>query len=329
MIVEAHAPVRVADCGGWTDTWFAHRGLVCNVAVAPGAEARLSPADERGVTLEVGATGERYTIRPGDHPGRHPLLERAIALVPPDADVVLRVGAAVPPGSGMGTSAAVVVAVLAALHAWRGETLDRAALAAAAHGVETGLGLQSGVQDQQAAAHGGVSVIEVAYPAAHRSAVTVPPAALAALEARLVTVYLGHPHSSSAVHEEVIRSLESCDPEPLLAPLRDAAARAAAALGAGDLGAYGAALLANHAGQVALHAELVGADARSLFALAGTHGAIGWKVNGAGGAGGSATVLLGADEDANARFCAAIDAHPSWRRLPLQLAGTGVTVERR
>ena len=38
--VTATAPVRVCDLGGWTDTWFARRGLVVSIAVRPGATAR-------------------------------------------------------------------------------------------------------------------------------------------------------------------------------------------------------------------------------------------------------------------------------------------------
>ena len=31
----ALAPVRICDLGGWSDTWFARRGSVLNIAVKP------------------------------------------------------------------------------------------------------------------------------------------------------------------------------------------------------------------------------------------------------------------------------------------------------
>ena len=34
MIIQSHAPNRVLDFGGWTDTWFAKSGAVLNVAVS-------------------------------------------------------------------------------------------------------------------------------------------------------------------------------------------------------------------------------------------------------------------------------------------------------
>src|SRR5262249_22563470 len=159
-----------------------------------------------------------------------PLLEAALQqFAPVDASVHARVGAAVPPGCGTGTSAAVVVALLAALACARDEPLDAGAIARDAHAVETSLGLQSGVQDQYASAHGGATLIHVdASPAAtvHRLAVAAP--VVDALDARLVTVYLGVPHTSSAVHEQVIAALDTGaadatdTAERRLAPLRAA-----------------------------------------------------------------------------------------------------------
>jgi D-glycero-alpha-D-manno-heptose-7-phosphate kinase len=313
--IAATAPVRVCDAGGWTDTWFARRGVVCSVAVEPGAQVQLTLDDEPGpVVLDVAA------------PGPHPLLEAAIAQwpVPEGRGARITVGAAVPPGSGLGTSAAVVVALLTALRAAHDEPLDPIVLARDAHGVETGLGLQSGVQDQYAAACGGCNVIRVdAYPTAVVEPIALPDATRAQLDARLVTVYLGRPHESSPVHETVIAHLEG-DPtaEDRLEPLRAAALDAAAALAAGEVERYGAALAANTDAQAALHPALVSTDARALIELARAHDAAGWKVNGAGGDGGTVTIVASADPARRATMLDAIDA-AGWLRLPLQLASRG------
>jgi D-glycero-alpha-D-manno-heptose-7-phosphate kinase len=143
---------------------------------------------------------------------------------------------------------------------------------------------------------------------------------------RLTTVYLGRPHASSKVHDVVIDSLEratAAGRDALLGPLRDAAHAAASALRAGDLDAYGAALVANTDAQRALHPHLVGADAGSLIALAREHGARGWKVNGAGGEGGTVTVVGPATAEAHRRLLAAIDAVAPWHRLPLTFSSHG------
>jgi D-glycero-alpha-D-manno-heptose-7-phosphate kinase len=118
----------------------------------------------------------------------------------------------------------------------------------------------------------------------------VPAAAWRELDRRLLTVFLGE-HRSSAVHDEVIASLT--EDARALDALRRCARDAAVALSNGDLRAYGGALVANTDAQRALHPGLVSDDADAVIAAARAAGALGWKVNGAGGAGGSVTIVCG------------------------------------
>jgi D-glycero-alpha-D-manno-heptose-7-phosphate kinase len=296
-VVTAVAPIRIADLGGWTDTWFAGHGLVCNIAVRPGVEVRIEVRDGRGgVDIEAA----------------NPLLSAAVEEVgtPASCDVRIGVHSVIPPGASTGTSAAVTVALLGALTFLRDDgRFDGAEVAAAAHRVEAErLGRQSGIQDQLASAHGGINRIEMtSYPVAEVTRVATSASTRRDLGARLLLVYLGRAHVSSDVHAQVIAELEGA-PAPevdrRLAPLRAAAEAGCLALEAGDLEAYGAALVANSRAQEALHPSLVGADARRLFTLAAELGASGWKVNGAGGDGGSVTILCragdGTDELAHA-----------------------------
>jgi D-glycero-alpha-D-manno-heptose-7-phosphate kinase len=305
--VRAHAPVRVCDVGGWTDTWFAGHGAVCALAVGPGVtvEARAhGPAGH--VTIDLADLGATAAFDVAALPGRHPLVEQTVARhaaeVPLAHGVALRVAASVPPGSSVGTSAALCVALLGALDGLAGRpprsTPERLDVARRAHEVETaGLGLQSGVQDQLVAAHGGACWIAVdPYPNATVAPVPLPAAVVAELDRRLMTVYLGRPHTSSTVHDQVIAALGAVGhDEPRLARLRVLAADARAALEGGDLASWGAVLDAATAAQAELHADLVGAPARAVLAMARAHGALGAKVNGAGGDGGSVTVLAGDD----------------------------------
>jgi D-glycero-alpha-D-manno-heptose-7-phosphate kinase len=99
------------------------------------------------------------------------------------------------------------------------------------------------------------------------------------------------------VHEDVIRSLRE-GTNHALDLLRQAAALARDALLRGDLEAFGVALAANTDGQRQLHPSLVGEEAGRLVDVASSVGALGWKVNGAGGEGGSIAVLLGDSPDA-------------------------------
>jgi D-glycero-alpha-D-manno-heptose-7-phosphate kinase len=298
--VVATAPLRVCDAGGWTDTWFAGSGSVCTLAVGPGVEVRATTTKTDGlVELSLPAFGEPYAFALGSPPGSHPLVEAAIRRwAPRGTGVQVKATSVVSHGLGAGGSGALVVAIVAALRALAGANPSLADIARGAHEVETvELGWQSGVQDQYASAHGGACLITIdRYPNATVTKLDVPDETWTALDARLITVSLGRPHRSTAVHEWVIERLERGDETAaLLAPLRDAAHAAAEALQGGDLVAYAEALTANTEAQAALHPALVCDDARRVIDLAKAAGALGWKVNGAGGNGGSVSIIGPAD----------------------------------
>lgn len=325
--------MRIADLGGWTDTWFAGSGVVCSLAVQPGASVSISAVAGRGdVLIEAVDFGDRYSL--ADERGRHPLLEAAIdeVGVRSGLDVVVQVGSPIPPGASTGTSAAVTVALVGALMSLRDGEVDRAEVAAVAHRVEAvRLGRETGIQDQLAAVHGGANRIDMdSYPTATVTPLPLAPAVRAELQRRLVLVFLGRTHVSSAVHQEVIASLEGSTPSEVhrrLEPLRQAARDGAAALVAGDLEAYGAALVANTNAQSALHASLVSDDAWRLFDAARARGGCGWKVNGAGGEGGSVTLLCGSEPDARSRVVGALaDIDPAFVALDTTLADDGLRV---
>jgi D-glycero-alpha-D-manno-heptose-7-phosphate kinase len=326
-MIEAAAPVRICDNGGWTDTWFGGPGRVLNVAVLPGVEVTIRRIDGPDpVLLDVENFGDRYAIVPGAaRAARHPLLEAAIDTLPPPADLALeiRVGSVVPAGCGAGTSAAVAVALLGALAAVRSEQLSPRELAYAAHRLEVEtLGLESGIQDQLSAAFGGINYLEIEpYPQATVS--SLPP--WEELGSRLTLVFLGRAHHSSAVHRAVIESAEG-DSSPAFAQLRVAADAARDAVVAHDFDAFGRALIANTDAQYLLHPALVGADAQRVIALAASHGAVGWKVNGAGGDGGSVTIVS-PSRDTKAAFdqgVAELDAR--YRVLPTRVSPVGFRV---
>lgn len=324
------SPVRICDLGGWTDTWFGGPGRVLNIAVEPGVQVTLGPGDGRpgAVRLELASFGESYEIVAGARRvPRHPFVEAAVDTCPPlpGASYTITVASGMPPGAGTGTSAAVVVAVLAALSAANGEEPAADSIARAAHRIESEvLGGQSGIQDQLASARGGIQFLRIDdYPQAVAERLPEWPE----LEPRLTVVFLGRPHRSTAVHEEVIAAAPTAR-EQALGRLREAAAAGRRAVLDRDVDAFGRALLANSDGQRRLHPSLIGTDAGRVADLAMAHGAAGWKVNGAGGEGGSITVLH-RDRQGQAAFRAeVVAANAGYRIIPVRLCPTGVVVER-
>ena len=245
---------------------------------------------------------------------------------PPNCDLSVQVSSAVPAGSSLGTSASIVVALVTALQALEGAQLAPAALARAAHDVETvDLRRQSGVQDQVAAAFGGANLLRVApYPHFEVHPLEVPDDVLEGLSERLVTVYLGA-HDSSDVHLAVIEQLkhDKALGEEVLGALRRAAKTASDALEAGDLASYGGAMVAATQAQALLHPMIVNPVARDLIEVAASHGALGWKVNGAGGPGGSLSLVSADDAD---KLLAALEAVGPVRALPLRFCKRGAEV---
>jgi D-glycero-alpha-D-manno-heptose-7-phosphate kinase len=338
--IRAVAPLRVCDIGGWTDTWFAGHGAVFNIAVTPEVEVQVEVHDAGSVpdavSFHVDSFGEEYAFEPGRGPGRHPLLEAVVEEIglPPDTAVVIRITSQVPPGCSAGTSASTAVALIGALAAVATRPMTPGQVARCAHRMEVErLGLQSGVQDQLCAAWGGISYIEIgSYPdVVSRSAVTLPGETWRALERRLLLVYLGSAHTSSEMHDRVIARLvgEGRD-SPILETLRGCAREAWDATRAGDLAGLGRLMTANTEVQERLHEDLVSAQARRAMEVAAARGAAGWKVNGAGGEGGSLTILCGDDDPERRRGLedALLEADPRFRPIPIRLSPGGLRVER-
>jgi len=233
-----------------------------------------------------------------------------------------------PAGCSTGTSAAVSVALLGALDWLTPGRRTPHEVAALAHRVETEkLGLQCGIQDQICSAYGGVCFIEMfKYPYAAVSQVKVPDSVWWELERRLVLVYLGRAHASSEVHGEVIARLERGGADRgALEPLRRAARGAKEALYAGDFGAFGRHMIDNTEAQAQLHPALVSKMAHDVIDLARSHGAVGGKVNGAGGEGGSLTVLCGPRSERKREFIQAVhELDPLLKVIPIYLSRTGL-----
>jgi D-glycero-alpha-D-manno-heptose-7-phosphate kinase len=167
--------------------------------------------------------------------------------------------------------------------------------AALAHWIESELlEQQTGVQDQIIASLGGIQFIQIDhYPDAKSETVFISPTFQKALETQIRTIYLGLPHHSSAIHEMVIDKMEKDEAfnERYLEALRRCAIEGRKALMVEDLDWFGRILTENTAIQEEMHGELVSDGAKELIREFGDL-CLGWKVNGAGGDGGTVSFLV-------------------------------------
>ena len=336
-IINSVAPIRICDNGGWTDTWFAEHGKVFNIGVYPYAEAqmRVYAAQDRKDRIVVHAEnyGERYVVRSQTLGwDQHPLLEAAIEYmhVPKDAAIEVSIFCEAPSGCSTGTSAAVTVALIGALDRLTPGRLTPHEVAITAQRIETELlKQQCGIQDQLCSAYGGINYIEMfSYPHASVSQLHVSNSVWWELERRLALIFLGKSHSSSKVHEKVIAELEDAGPDcRKLNDLRLTAPKSRDALYAGDFEALGTAMTENTEAQGRLHADLVSADAQQVIEIAKKRGAIGWKVNGAGGDGGSVTLLCGDNSHEKRAMVREIqEANDLFQSIPIYLSRFGLRI---
>ena len=338
VTIHSLAPMRICDLGGWTDTWFAEFGQVLHIGVSPYAQVEMAvyPRQARREQIEIYAQNfdQRFNVRLGLDPMAyrrlpHPLLQATLAClgVPDHLAVEIKLFSTMPGGASTGTSAAVTVALAAALDHLRGGCMSPYQLAALAHKIEIEwLGQQCGIQDQLCSAFGGIQVVDMhRYPHA-----TVTPLALSRevsleLEQRLSLVYLGTTHKSSQVHDIVIAALEDAGPQaPQLKRLRAVVPKGRDALLRGDFVAFGLAMIENHKAQRSLHPALISPVAEKVVEIAQVYDVLGWKVNGAGGDGGSLTLLSGPRRDVQRAMLADITAdNPAVRVIPIKLTSTG------
>ena len=334
-VINAVAPTRICDVGGWTDTHFAKFGTVFNVAIYPYVEVQihtqpLAESNDR-VVVSVENYGTSYAIDPDRIVyDRHPLIEAAIKTmeIPKDTSLRINIFSYAPPGASMGTSAAVSVALIGGLNALADRKLTPHETASLAHALETKeLKLECGVQDQLASAYGGISLIDIReFPHACRSMVEIPDDIWWELEHRLVLTYIGKPHNSSETHKKVIANLgSSAHNDPRIEQLRQLAYQARDVLHKGDFTALGRTFDENTAVQRALHKELVCDKFEEIIAIAKDFHALGCKVNGAGGDGGSIAILTDGDMSEK-REIQKVLGQKGFQTIPIYLSRRGLRV---
>jgi D-glycero-alpha-D-manno-heptose-7-phosphate kinase len=323
---RAAAPVRLDLAGGWTDVPpFSARegGLVVSAAIGlyAHAEVRVGGTGLRLVAEDMDAKLDLADESALAADGPLALLQAALRLLPVGA-CALTTRSDVPPGSGLGSSGALDVALVAALSAARGEPREAVELAQLACRLErVEAGIAGGRQDQYTAAFGGVLRMEFRDPHAVVEPLALDPALLAELERRMLLVYTGASRFSGATIGRVMAAYERGDHgvTAALHGLREVSGRMVEALQAGDLVRIGALLDRNWRHQQTLDPGMCTPFMARLGQAIGQAGALGGKAAGSGA--GGAMFFLGPDDPAPAAAAArALGA----TLLPVRWAAAGV-----
>ena len=292
----ARAPVRVDPAGGGTDAppfCIEHGGAVVNFAVQRHAFASAQRLDRgSGVILyamdvQEGVVADSVSALGSDK--RFEFIKAFVSrLVPKEDSLLLVTETDVPPGSGLGGSGALGVAIVSAIEAAYDRVRTPLETAALANEIERkDLGYPGGDQDSLGAALGGLNFLEY-----HRGGgmtphkIAVSKETLYALEHGSLLIYSGAAHVSASIHEDIKRSYAEPDSATVKAMivLREQAQAMAHSLEAGDLLGYANALSESCRQLYNLHESCDSAEHRRYFQMIDDC-ILGRKTCGAGGGG--------------------------------------------
>lgn len=213
----------------------------------------------------------------------HPLVRAALQFIPTDR-IQLAYDADLPASSGIGSSSAFAVGLLQGLHAMRDEYPDRMTLAKEAIHLERDLcGEAGGVQDQLAAAFGGLNKMTFTSDAFTVVPVQVSEERKKELQRHLLLLFTGFTHFSGAVAEEQRKNIPSTIKQ--LDEMKAMVDIAEEILLKGDLNDFGR--LLNHTWELkrSLSNRITNYETDLLYARLRNAGALGGKLLGAGSGG--------------------------------------------
>ena len=215
MAIRSRAPMRIDFGGGWSDVarfCETETGVVVNAAISLYAHGEFLLGG-RLIRLHANDLGERLTVsspRELVYNGRLDLHKAALNMLPVTGGIEIISWCDAPPGSGLGGSGALDVALVAGLARCRQEGYDAMELAELGFMLEAGeLGLLGGKQDQYAGAMGGFLRLDFDTTGVRVTRLQVNETAAKDLAQHCVLVYTGQTHFSPQTHARVWDGYES------------------------------------------------------------------------------------------------------------------------
>ncbi len=314
MIARGRAPLRLSFAGGGTDVSpYPERfgGAVLSATIDKYAYASVRKRRDARVvitSLDYGVVAKypRTRLRAD---GTLDLVKTVVRKAGPRGGLDLFLHSDAPPGTGLGSSSTMVVALLGALAQHGEKRRDNYALAEKAYTIERAdAGVPGGKQDQYAAVFGGFNYIEFEADATVVNPLRVPPDVVNELEYRMLLCYLGQTRASFQIIERQTAAVERGESDVIAAmhELKKHAAQMKQLLLRGRLDDFGEMLHDAWDAKKRLEPRMSAERIDDLYAAARREGALGGKMPGAGG-GGFFFLLCRADR--KHRVAQAVQAH--------------------
>jgi D-glycero-alpha-D-manno-heptose-7-phosphate kinase len=293
--------------------------VVLSATIDRYAYASIRPKRGTGLTvrsLDYGLTIRHDIRKPMAYDGNLDLVKAAInrmKLRKTSKGIEISLYSEAPPGSGLGSSSTLVVAVLSALSRWKQEPLTGYGIAELAYQVERmDIGIKGGKQDQYSAAFGGVNFIEFSRDTTIVNPLRLSPDILNELEYNLLLCNTGGIRLSAGIIEKQVRNYTAGKPDVIAAmeELKQITIAMKNCLLRGKLTDFGDLLHHAWENKKKMAMSITNHRLDEIYEIARRKGVIGGKITGAGGGG---HMLL---------FCP-VDRRPAVREA---IARFGVTV---
>jgi D-glycero-alpha-D-manno-heptose-7-phosphate kinase len=297
MKFSARAPCRIDLSGGWTDVppfSTEHEGRIVSMAIDLCSSATIVPRDDKRVSLiseDYDTFIEASDVRELEYDGNLDLIKAAIKRLSIPRGLDCRTKSDAPPGSGLGTSASMGVAILGAMNrllppSRRYLTIDKIAMIANLLEVEE-LRIPGGKQDQYAAAFGGINFMTFSDPRVEVRRLACVDGFKQSLREHLILCYTGKSRLSGNIITKVMDSYRKGIPEitEALFDMAEISGEMARAICREDLGEVASLMTRNWEDQKVLDPSVNNDTMEAIISQARKAGAVGFKACGAGGGG--------------------------------------------
>lgn len=294
MIYRSKSPLRVSFAGGGTDVPpypELYGGLVLCATINKYAYASLVPREDD--ELRIRSLDYNIDVRYRRDEdlffnGELDLVKAVVRFMGSRRGADLFLHSDAPPGSGLGSSSAMVVALIGVLSNWLRNPLTNYQTAEQAVQIEReDLGIKGGLQDQYASAFGGFNLIEFNGPTVVVNPLRVERSCINELHYRLLLCYTGSTRLSANILARQIESYQRGEKEVLeaLHSLKGITLSMKNALLHGRVDAFGELLGEEWQYKKRLDSAISTPAIDEMFEAARREGALGGKVLGAGGGG--------------------------------------------
>jgi D-glycero-alpha-D-manno-heptose-7-phosphate kinase len=304
-LFRARAPLRISFCGGGTDVdpYPAERGgAVLSTTIDKFAYATLRPREDGRLTIhsldydvvadyqigrdKLAYDGELDIVKAvANHFARLPETPRAGA---PGCGFDLFIHSDAPPGSGLGSSSTMTVALVGVMKEWLKVALTDYEIAELTYQIERiELQLAGGRQDQYAATFGGFNFIEFHDSVTVVNPLRIKPATIRELEYNLLLCFTGRTRESANIVADQTKAYKEKDEAVVQAldRMKELAVSMKSCLLRDRLNEFGNLLHVAWSEKTRLSKKITNSRIDELYADARKNGVLGGKILGAGGGG--------------------------------------------